>query len=54
MKDKGVRGKFKVILGGSGVDPAVAVERFGVDAAVNDGAEGIEIILSWLRRSSEV
>ena len=54
LKDKGLRDKFKVILGGSGVDPAVAVERFGVDAAVNDGAEGIEIILSWLRRSSEV
>jgi 5-methyltetrahydrofolate--homocysteine methyltransferase len=54
LKDKGVRGKFKVILGGSGVAPAVAVERFGVDAAVNDGAEGIEIILSWIRRSSEV
>ncbi len=54
LKDKGLRDKFKVILGGSGVDPEGAVERFGVDAAVNDGAEGIEIILSWIRRSAEV
>ena len=54
LKVKGLRDKFKVILGGSGVDPVTAVERFGVDAAVNDGAKGIEIILSWIRRSAEV
>ena len=54
LRSKGLRDKFKVILGGSGVDPVAAVERFGVDAAVNDGAEGIEIILSWIRGGDEV
>lgn len=48
LKEKGLRDQFKVILGGSGVDSATAIERFGVDAAVNDGAKGIEIILSWI------
>lgn len=52
LKEKGLRDKFKVILGGSGVDSGAAVDRFGVDAAVNDGAEGIEIILSWIRRGA--
>jgi 5-methyltetrahydrofolate--homocysteine methyltransferase len=53
LKEKGQRDKFKVILGGSGVDQKTAIKRFGVDAAVNDGAEGVDIILSWLGKRSE-
>ena len=48
LKEKGKRDQFKVILGGSGVDPKIAIDRFGVDAAVNDGSEGANIIQSWL------
>ena len=48
LKEKGKRDQFKVILGGSGVDPKIAIDRFGVDAAVNDGSEGADIIQSWL------
>ena len=44
-----LRGKFRVILGGTGVDPNIAVEEFGVDAAVNDGSEGVRIIESWMK-----
>lgn len=48
LKEKGKRDQFKVILGGSGVDPKIAIDKFGVDAAVNDGSEGADIIQSWL------
>ncbi len=47
MEARGVRDRFKVILGGAGVQED-AVERWGVDAAVNDGVKGVEIIKSWL------
>jgi 5-methyltetrahydrofolate--homocysteine methyltransferase len=53
LKEKGHRDKFKVILGGSGVDQKTAINNFGVDAAVNDGAEGVDIILSWLGKGGE-
>ena len=48
LKARGLRGKYKVILGGTGVEPKMAVEKFGVDAAVNDGYEGVKIIRSWI------
>lgn len=47
LEARGVRDRFKVILGGAGVQED-AVERWGVDAAVNDGVKGVEIIKSWL------
>lgn len=46
-----IRRKYKVILGGTGVIPEIAIEKFGVDAAVNDGAKGLEIIKSWMEES---
>ena len=48
LEELGLREDFKVILGGSGVDFELAVNEFGVDAAVNDGAEGVSIIESWV------
>lgn len=44
---RGLRSRYKVILGGTGVVPEMAVEDFGVNAAVNDGVEGVKIITSW-------
>lgn len=46
-----IRRKYKVILGGTGVIPEIAIEKFGVDAAVNDGAKGLDIIKSWMAES---
>lgn len=48
LKARGLRSKYKVILGGTGVDPEMAIKEFGVDAAVFDGSEGIRIIKSWM------
>ncbi|MCW3992340.1 MAG: cobalamin-dependent protein [Candidatus Bathyarchaeota archaeon] len=47
---RGLRSRYKVILGGTVVVPEMAVEDFGVDAAVNDGVEGVKIITSWTER----
>jgi len=47
---RGLRSRYKVILGGTGVVPEMAVDEFGVDAAVNDGVEGVKIITSWTER----
>jgi methylmalonyl-CoA mutase cobalamin-binding domain/chain len=48
LESRGLRRKYKVILGGTGADPKKAVEEFGVDAAVFDGSEGVRIIKSWM------
>ncbi len=48
LEEKGIRDRFRVILGGTGVVPEYALEHYGVDAAVNDGVEAIKIISSWL------
>lgn len=48
LKARGLRSKYKVILGGTGVDPEMAIKEFGVDAAVFDGSEGVRIIKSWM------
>ncbi|MFB0505043.1 MAG: B12-binding domain-containing protein [Candidatus Bathyarchaeia archaeon] len=48
LESRGLRRKYKVILGGTGVDAEMAVQRFGVDAAVFDGSEGVRIIKSWM------
>ena len=47
LEARRLRGRYKVILGGTGVVPDMAVRDFGVDAAVNDGVEGVKIITSW-------
>jgi 5-methyltetrahydrofolate--homocysteine methyltransferase len=51
LEDRGIRNKFKVILGGTGVPSDEAICMFGVDAAVNDGAEGVKIIKSWMEEA---
>lgn len=48
LDERSLRRKYKVILGGSGVDTEKAMEEFGVDAAVNDGARGVDVITSWM------
>ena len=49
LKERGLRSKYRVILGGTGVDPNMAIEEFGLDAAVFDGSEGLRIIKSWMK-----
>jgi len=53
LEEKEIRGRYCVILGGTGVDPEYAVERYGVDAAVNDGVEGVKIIKAWMEEAPE-
>lgn len=48
LEKRGIRDRFRVILGGTGVDPEYALEHYGVDAAVNDGVEAVKIITGWL------
>lgn len=48
LESRGLRSKYKVILGGTGVVPELAIEEFGVDAAVNDGVEGVKTITNWM------
>ena len=47
LEARGVRGRFKVILGGTGVTDR-AVREYGVDAAVNDATEGVKIMKHWI------
>jgi 5-methyltetrahydrofolate--homocysteine methyltransferase len=44
---RGLRDKIKVILGGTGVTKR-AINEYGVDAAVNDATEGVNIIKGWM------
>jgi 5-methyltetrahydrofolate--homocysteine methyltransferase len=53
LYERGLREKYKVILGGSGVDTEKAMEEFGVDAAVNDGARGVDVITSWMEERGD-
>jgi methylmalonyl-CoA mutase cobalamin-binding domain/chain len=46
LKKANLRDKIKVIIGGAAVRP-YHVEKYGVDAAVNDAVKGVEIIKSW-------
>ena len=48
LEERGIRDRFRVILGGTGVDSEYALEHYGVDAAVNDGVEAVKIITAWL------
>lgn len=48
LEKRGIRDRFHVILGGTGVVPEYALEHYGVDAAVNDGVEAVKIITEWL------
>jgi methanogenic corrinoid protein MtbC1 len=47
LESRGIRSQFKVILGGTGVTDR-AITEYGVDAAVNDASEGVDIIKAWL------
>jgi methylmalonyl-CoA mutase cobalamin-binding domain/chain len=50
LKDRGLREKFKVILGGTGVDDR-AISEYGVDAAVNDATTGEQILKQWMEET---
>lgn len=52
LQARGLRDRFKVIVGGSAVTSR-AVEMYGVDAAVNDASEGISIIKGWMKERSK-
>ena len=49
LKARGIRDKVKIILGGTGVTQR-AINEYGVDAAVNDATEGVNIIKKWMMR----
>lgn len=51
LKARGLRDKIRVILGGTGVAKR-AIKEYGVDAAVNDATEGVNIIRCWLMRET--
>ena len=53
LEERGIRDRFRVILGGTGVDPEYALKQYGVDAAVNDGVEAVKIITGWLEGEQE-
>jgi 5-methyltetrahydrofolate--homocysteine methyltransferase len=53
LEERGIRDKFRVILGGTGVDSEYALKQYGVDAAVNDGVEAVKIITGWLEGEQE-
>ena len=46
LRDAGVRARVKIIVGGAAVKPE-DVEKYGLDAAVNDVMEGVSIIDNW-------
>lgn len=47
LERRGLRQQFKVILGGTGVTKR-AIQEYGVDEAVNDATDGVNIIKQWL------
>jgi len=50
LRKEGIREKVKVIIGGAACRP-YHVEKYGVDAAVNDAIEGIRIIQKWCSKN---
>ena len=48
LEKRGIRERYRVIMGGTGVSPEIATARYGADAAVNDGVEGVRIISGWM------
>ncbi len=53
LRARGLREKFRVIMGGTGVTGR-AKEMYGIDAGVNDASEGVRIIRSWLNKNDQV
>ncbi|NIQ33954.1 MAG: cobalamin-binding protein [Nitrososphaeria archaeon] len=47
LEERGLRERIKVILGGAAVRKRYE-EEFGVDAAVDDAIEGLNLIMSWV------
>jgi 5-methyltetrahydrofolate--homocysteine methyltransferase len=48
LTQKGLRSKVKIIAGGAAMRPEYA-EKLGIDEAVNDAVEGVEIIKRWVK-----
>ncbi len=53
LREKGLREKVKVIVGGAAARPWM-VEKYGVDAAVVDAIEGLHIIGEWTKEWNRV
>jgi dimethylamine corrinoid protein len=51
LQRRGLREQFKVILGGTGVTKR-AIQEYGIDEAVNDATDGVNIIKQWLGSES--
>jgi methylmalonyl-CoA mutase cobalamin-binding domain/chain len=49
LQKEGLRDKVKVIIGGAAVREW-NIEKYGIDAAVNDVIKGINIIQSWVKK----
>jgi len=47
LEKRGIRDRFKVILGGTAVTEW-AIKEYGLDAAVNDATEGVRIMKRWM------
>jgi methylmalonyl-CoA mutase cobalamin-binding domain/chain len=47
LQRRGLRQQYKVSLGGTGVTDR-AIKEYGVDEAVNDATDGVNIIKQWL------
>jgi len=48
LKNGGFRDKVKIIAGGAAMRPEYAAQ-LGIDAAVNDAIQGVEIIKAWVK-----
>jgi len=50
LEKAGIRDGVKVIVGGAAARPWM-IEKYGVDAAVNDAVRGLEIIKEWAKKN---
>ena len=53
LERRGIRDMYKVIVGGTGVVPDDAISKYGADAGVNDGVEGVKIITRWIEEGDD-
>lgn len=53
LEKRGLRNMYKVIVGGTGVFQDDCIVKYGVDAGVNDGVEGVKIIKRWIEEGGE-
>jgi len=51
LEKNGIRDRVKVIVGGAAARSWM-IEKYGVDAAVNDAVKGLEIIKEWAKKKN--